>query len=123
MKNASRSLQFCAGFDLYVSRFDASLDRMASVLHGRSCHHHNHSHEQHNVINVGSEQKWRRRSSGDDEMKVSTELQIDVDDKDKTIQSEAENINVQAALLHVLGDFLQSVGVIFAAVIIKIYVG
>lgn len=89
---------------------------MAVVLHGRSCHHHNHSHGQHNV-------KPRRRASGDDEMKAPAELlQIDVDDKDKTIQSEVENINVQAARLHVLGDFLQSVGVIVAAVIIKIYV-
>jgi solute carrier family 30 (zinc transporter), member 2 len=80
---------------------------MAMVLHGSSCHHHNHSHHGHG----------HRRSSGDDEMKV-----LQIDDNDKTIQSEAENINVQAALLHVLGDFLQSVGVILAAVIIKIYV-
>lgn len=81
--------------------------RMAMVLHGSSCHHHNHSHEHGRY----------RRSSGDDEMKV-----LQIDDNDKTIQSEAENINVQAAFLHVLGDFLQSVGVILAAVIIKIYV-
>jgi zinc transporter 2 len=103
-------------------RYISSIYRMATVLHGRSCHHHNHSHEQHNVNAGGSDSKWRGRLSGDDEMKASTELQIDVDDKDKTIQSEVENINVQAARLHVLGDFLQSVGVIVAAVIIKIYV-
>ena len=41
-----------------------------------------------------------------------------------TTQSEckSENINVQAAFLHVLGDFIQSIGVIIAAVIIKFYV-
>jgi solute carrier family 30 (zinc transporter), member 2 len=80
---------------------------MAMVLHGSSCHHHNHSHHGHG----------HGRSSGDDEMKV-----LQIDDNDKTIQSEAENINIEAALLHVLGDFLQSIGVILAAVIIKIYV-
>lgn len=60
----------------------------------------------------------RMRSSGDDEVKV---LQID---DIMTTQSEckSENINVQAAFLHVLGDFLQSIGVIVAAIIIKIYV-
>lgn len=110
-----------ASDDLYVQS-SIYLDRMATVLHGRSCHHHNHSHEQHNVNGGGPDSKWRGRSSGDDEMKASAELQIDVDDKDKTIQSEVENINVRAARLHVLGDFLQSVGVIVAAVIIKIYV-
>jgi zinc transporter 2 len=90
---------------------------MAGVLHGGSCHsfHHNHSHGS-DLLN-----HQHSRSSGDDETKV---LQID-DNDIMTTQSQrksAENINVQAAFLHVLGDFLQSIGVIIAAVIIKIYV-
>lgn len=32
------------------------------------------------------------------------------------------NINVRAAVIHVLGDFIQSVGVLIASIIIKIYV-
>lgn len=87
---------------------------MAGILHGGSCHifHHNHSHGG-DLLN-----HQRMRSSGDDEVKV---LQID---DIMTTQSEckSENINVQAAFLHVLGDFLQSIGVIVAAIIIKIYV-
>lgn len=35
--------------------------------------------------------------------------------------SHTENINIRAAAAHVLGDLLQSIGVLFAAVIIKIY--
>lgn len=84
---------------------------MAAVLHGGSGHifQHNHSHGNNLLIHQKS------ISSGDDEKKI---LQID------GTQSEckSENINVQAAFLHVLGDFIQSVGVIIAAVIIKFYV-
>lgn len=89
---------------------------MAGILHGGSCHifHHNHSHGSDLLIHQ------RVRSSGDDEMKT---LQID-DSNIMTTQSEckSENINVQAAFLHVLGDFIQSIGVIVTAVIIKLYV-
>lgn len=35
-------------------------------------------------------------------------------------QSDPDNINVRAAAAHVLGDLLQSVGVLLAAVIIKV---
>lgn len=38
-----------------------------------------------------------------------------------TTHNHAENINIRAAAAHVLGDLLQSLGVLFAAVIIKIY--
>ena len=34
------------------------------------------------------------------------------------IEEEAENVNVRAAFIHVLGDFLQSVGVFLAALLI-----
>lgn len=43
-------------------------------------------------------------------------------DSTKHKQVEPGNINVQAASLHILGDFIQSIGVIIAAVIIKLYV-
>lgn len=34
----------------------------------------------------------------------------------------SENINVRAAYIHVIGDFLQSFGVLIAAVVIYFYV-
>lgn len=37
--------------------------------------------------------------------------------------SHAENVNVRAAFIHVLGDFLQSFGVLVAAVVIYYKVG
>lgn len=55
---------------------------------------------------------------------MKEELQINDSSSLTTTQSEckSENINVEAAFLHVLGDFIQSIGVIIAAVIIKLYV-
>lgn len=91
---------------------------MALVLHGGSCHsHHNHSHGG-DLLN---HQHKQLRSGGDDEAK---ELHIEDESIGKTQSGckSNENINVQAAFLHVLGDFLQSIGVIVAAVIIRIYV-
>lgn len=41
----------------------------------------------------------------------------------KGVHSETQgNINVRAAVIHVLGDFIQSIGVLIAAIIIKINV-
>lgn len=36
--------------------------------------------------------------------------------------ADSHNINMRAAVIHVLGDFIQSVGVFVAALIIKFYV-
>lgn len=91
---------------------------MASILHGGSCHgfHHNHSHSH------GSDllKHQSLRSNGE----TKEELPIDDSNSCTVTQSEckSENINVEAAFLHVLGDFIQSIGVIIAAVIIKLYV-
>lgn len=85
---------------------------MAGILHGGvPCHisHHNHSHGG-NLLN--------HQHSHSDEAKF-----VPIDDNSRQAECKsAENINVQAAFLHVLGDFIQSIGVIIAAVIIKIYV-
>lgn len=88
---------------------------MAATLHGSSSHifHHNHSHSS-DVLN-----HQEKKSNGGDGTK---ELQIDDDFKATQSECKSENINVQAAFLHVLGDFIQSVGVIIAAVVIKFYV-
>ena len=94
---------------------------MASILHGGSCQifQHNHSHGNDSLNH--HHHRHEKRSSGDDEMKKHP---IDDNGSLMTTQSEckSENINVQAAFLHVLGDFIQSIGVIIAAVIIKFYV-
>jgi Co/Zn/Cd efflux system component len=40
----------------------------------------------------------------------------------KVASKQSKNINVQAAIIHVIGDFVQSVGVLVAAILIKIKV-
>lgn len=90
---------------------------MVIILHCDSCHslHHNHSHES---------CSHRLKSFHDDDLKS-----LQIDDRKLTkpqmTQSsscKSENINVQAAFLHVIGDLIQSIGVIITAVVIKFYV-
>lgn len=65
---------------------------------GLSLHQHGHSHGGHN-------------HGG------NNDLENVLDDDLKAEQSK-RNINVRAAFIHVLGDFIQSVGVLIAALII-----
>lgn len=85
---------------------------MAWILHGGGASnvHHSHSHE------CDHSHRQPLRSNSEDEMKI-----IQIDNRN-VATFESENINVQAAFLHVLGDFIQSIGVIIATVIIKLYV-
>ncbi|VDP28640.1 unnamed protein product [Soboliphyme baturini] len=79
---------------------------MGCVLHRYSSHSHGFNDEtrtrQSNAVNDTDD---RSRSSRDQE---STPLR----------KSKPKNINVRAAFLHILGDFIQSVGVVTAAFII-----
>lgn len=40
----------------------------------------------------------------------------------ESINETKQNINIRAAVIHVIGDFIQSIGVFIAAIVIKIYV-
>jgi zinc transporter 2 len=42
--------------------------------------------------------------------------------KVEKVSKQSDNINVRAAIIHVIGDFVQSVGVLVAAILIKIKV-
>lgn len=70
---------------------------MGSILHGCCCH--NHHHHNHGGLTTA----------------ITTSAQHS-HNHDNT-----NNINVRAAAAHVLGDILQSLGVLIAAIIIKIY--
>lgn len=48
---------------------------------------------------------------------------IDNMDNEKEMPDDSTNINLRAAAIHVIGDFIQSVGVLISAVIIYIDVG
>ncbi|CAO1303703.1 unnamed protein product [Diamesa hyperborea] len=104
---------------------------MAIVLHGGSCSSFNHNHSHGNVkcnhskdvelpglleIDSTSPRDSFDFNNNEDDHEV-----IFQQNKQSTHQgSKEKNLNVEAALLHVLGDFLQSIGVVVAAIIIKI---
>lgn len=64
--------------------------------HGHSHHNHSHNDEQSIVVDVVTNHSHENTSKS------------------------SKNINVQAAIIHVIGDFVQSIGVLFAAILIKI---
>lgn len=47
---------------------------------------------------------------------------FEISEEEQTSEFSKKNINIQAAVIHVLGDFIQSIGVFIAALVIKIYV-
>jgi len=87
---------------------------MFFVLHANTCghsiSHHGHSHQD----NHG-------HSHSDDLLVVDIASGHNHEDVAKQSIS-SKNINVQAAIIHVIGDFVQSVGVLLAAILIKIKV-
>lgn len=57
-----------------------------------------------------------KQEQNDNEIKVVEIKQIDEKPKEK--EQQGENINVRAAIVHMIGDMVQSLGVIVAALII-----
>ncbi|XP_032523969.2 proton-coupled zinc antiporter SLC30A2-like isoform X1 [Danaus plexippus] len=96
---------------------------LALVLHGCAsdiAHHHSHggaacSHTSPKFRLFRREQKNGAVANGDYSMKdlSSTEAHVS--------GGKTRNINLRAALIHVIGDLIQSCGVLLAAVLIKIY--
>jgi hypothetical protein len=70
---------------------------------------HNHSHNDKNATGKDNSLTGQAGSEKKPE-KVSSKYEL------------SDNINVRAAIVHVIGDFLQSVGVLVAAILIKINV-
>lgn len=89
------------------------------VLHGlcKIPHSHSHGHvHSHNHLEKGRE---HLTSSS----KLHSDSETDNDDFEDSLRekqaTEGQHINIRAALIHVLGDFLQSVGVLVSSIIIK----
>lgn len=88
---------------------------MFFVLHGNACGdlipHHGHSHS-------SSHMHLHEPSHGHSHDEDS--FCVDIHSTDAHQRSKlSENINVRAAVIHVIGDFCQSVGVLFASILIK----
>lgn len=91
-----------------------------SIPHGHS-HGHNHSHShdhdhdhEHNDDNLESVDATLNNSTLVGEI-------VTGHNRDHSVRAKksAKNINVRAAMIHVIGDFVQSVGVLMAAILIK----
>lgn len=52
----------------------------------------------------------------------TSDVNIEVDNIEAPKQPHPKNINVRAAFIHVIGDIIQSLGVLIAAIIIKLKV-
>ncbi|KAL5509444.1 hypothetical protein EMCRGX_G004822 [Ephydatia muelleri] len=74
--------------------------------HGHDHHGHSHGGEGNQVINTNAD-------------KEGINLEEDIEVKMSSVKKLAQNINVRAAFIHVIGDLIQSVGVVTAGYIIK----
>ena len=95
---------------------------MFFVLHANVCgktvlhhgHSHGSSHEHSHSENCQNTNVHNNTSASDVDI-ITDENQEQVLQPKKS----SKNINVRAAIIHVIGDFVQSVGVLCAAIIIK----
>lgn len=99
--------------------FPGKLDRSLCVTDGTTiCPIHNYIHRdssENTPLNSDSEDGNSVASEGHSGSYHSHGRKCDSDFSSK-------NINIQAAVIHVLGDFIQSIGVLVSAIIIKYYV-
>jgi len=101
---------------------------MFFVLHANACgtsiphHGHSHGHDHGHSHSHGHSHESNHNHSHDEEALtvdvISTHNHEDIAKPKKS----SKNINVQAAIIHVIGDFVQSVGVLVAAILIKVKV-
>jgi len=104
---------------------------MFFVLHanvcGKSIQHHGHSHgdDNHGHSHSGNNSHSHDESHDNTDTIINAEpIVADIvsgQDREKVlkIKKSSRNINVRAAIIHVIGDFVQSVGVLCAALLIK----
>lgn len=93
---------------------------MFFVLHNNACGssipHHGHSHgDSHGHSHGGHHNHSHEHESLDVDV-ISGDNHEDVCKQSKP----GKNINVQAAMIHVIGDFVQSIGVLLATILIKV---
>lgn len=75
------------------------------------------------LLNMGCDE-----TMADTKTHESDEGEVDDDNEEADIkmlkneeESKTTNINIRAAMIHVIGDFIQSVGVLLSAIVIKFY--
>ncbi|KAL5509440.1 hypothetical protein EMCRGX_G004816 [Ephydatia muelleri] len=94
--------------------------------HGHSHGHDHHGHDHHDDDHHGHDHHGHSHGGGGNQV-INTnadEESINLDEEDievkmSSVKKLAQNINVRAAFIHVIGDLIQSVGVVIAGYIIK----
>lgn len=87
----------------------------SALLHMKLTETMNHRNSFDGIPDRNFNQQKHRHSQDD----VKNDCEIS---DENTTEFSKKNINIQAAVIHVLGDFIQSIGVFVAAIVIKIYV-
>ena len=99
---------------------------MFFVLHanvcGTSLPHHGHSHAGSHGHSHGSGHAHEHVNVNVDPLAVDM-VHGDEHEQLPPVKRAETNLNVRAAIIHVIGDFVQSVGVLCAAILIKFKVG
>ena len=94
--------------------------------HGDEHHdHHGHDHDEHDHhgdSHHGHSHGKAKNSHGRSDVVSINAVEEDIEVK-SSVRKPAQNINVRAAFIHVIGDLIQSVGVVIAGYIIKFQVG
>jgi zinc transporter 2 len=91
--------------------------------HSHNSENHNHSHGNHNHGHSHSKKYINRTENNmpiNDSFEVDNRNCYEPEESDKN--DDTSNINIRAAAIHVIGDFIQSLGVLIAAIIIRIKV-
>ena len=87
---------------------------MVKVLHHHHGHGHHHHGHNHNHLNNNSDEEECHSFQEAEEVEESDELLT------RPNGSGGLDLNVRAALIHVIGDIIQSIGVLIASIIIWI---
>ena len=94
-------------------------------------HQHDHGHGHGHGHGTGSEggvakTKWwnrlKRNHHNEEGKKEDSDTATDISGGRKKKKGGGKNINVRAAFIHVIGDLIQSIGVVIAGYIIKFFV-
>ncbi|CAH2050919.1 unnamed protein product, partial [Iphiclides podalirius] len=101
--------------DATVMLITSAVGVAVNLVMGLTLHQHGHSHGGHGHSHGGTNPVLNNRERGGDSDAESSSSHSPAQAHAHT---HTENINVRAAFIHVLGDFLQSFGVLVAALVI-----
>jgi len=89
--------------------------------HEKKKEKHGHSHDEGDHGHSHDDDDHGHSHGKDDHGHASGSDSENMDGIDDDVSAEEENVNIRAAFIHVLGDLIQSVGIVIAAILIYIF--